>query len=65
MIIEIMSWFLAVYIVLAIVMGALTVITSYKSLKKMKNWQVLVFLILQPILVIREVFNGTNNKSKS
>lgn len=56
--IEIIGWFLAVYILLAFIMGALAIITNYKNLKKLKNLEIVLFFILQPILSIKEVFNG-------
>ena len=55
MMIEIISWLVAVYMVVSFIMALIVMFTNYKKLKKLNWWQRILFFALQPILIIREV----------
>jgi hypothetical protein len=42
------------YLVAALIVSLLVLTLNKKTLKRMKNWQILLFFVLSPILVIRE-----------
>lgn len=44
------------YLVVAFILSLLVVLLNKKTLEKMKNWQVLLFFVFSPLLVIREIF---------
>lgn len=44
------------YLLLAFLMSLSVMLLNKNTLKKMKNWQVLLFFLFSPILAIREIF---------
>jgi 4-hydroxybenzoate polyprenyltransferase len=51
--IQIISWLTIVYMLTALLLAMVTIMTSYEKLKKLKWWQQLLFFTLQPILIMR------------
>lgn len=54
MIMEIISWFVTVYVAMSFSMAIVVMITNYRKLQALKWWEQILFFALQPILAIRE-----------
>jgi hypothetical protein len=54
MMIEIIGWLMAIYMVVAFVMAIVALATSYKILRNMNWLEQILFFALQPVLIIRE-----------
>lgn len=54
MIMEIISWLVAIYAAVSFIMALVALITNYRKLKVLNWWQLMLFFALQPILAIRE-----------
>jgi hypothetical protein len=56
--IEVISLFIGIYFVIALLMALLVLLMNYERLKKLKWWQLMLFFILQPLLVIKQTSRG-------
>lgn len=53
MMIKMIGWFVMIYVIVALIMAIVALITNFRKLKQMKWWQQILFFALQPILMIR------------
>ena len=62
--IEIIKVIAEVYLFIALVMGLIAVIANKKALVKMSVKRQVLFFILQPILLIKEITQGKKDENK-
>jgi len=62
--IEIIKVIAELYLFIALVMGLVAVIANNKALVKMSVKRQVLFFILQPILLIREIIQGKKDEIK-
>ena len=62
--IEIIKVIAEVYLFISLVMGLIAVIANKKALVKMSVKRQVLFFILQPILLIKEITQGKKDENK-